>query len=80
MPAMDYSKLLGRMREMRMTQESLARAIGISRQHLNNKLGGHSPFKQKDIKRICELLEIPLEDVGVYFFDDGVTKTKRKGG
>lgn len=75
MPVMDYSKLLGRMREKKMTQESVAKAIGISRQQLNKKLGGGSSFKQKDIKQICMLLGIPLEEVGVYFFNERVTKT-----
>jgi len=75
MPVMDYSKLLGRMRERRMTQEALADAVGISRQQMNNKLNGRSAFKQSDIKAICSLLGIPLEEVGTYFFTDMVTKT-----
>lgn len=75
MPEMDYSKLLGRMREKRMTQEDVAKALNISRQQLNNKLSNHSSFKQKDMRDICVLLEIPLEEVGAYFFTDAVTKT-----
>lgn len=75
MPMMDYSKLLGRMRERRLTQEALADAIGISRVQMNNKLNGRSAFKQSDIKEICSLLDIPLEEVGAYFFTGAVTKT-----
>lgn len=74
MPMMDYSKLLGRMRERRLTQEALADAIGISRTQMNNKLNGRSSFKQSDIKEICCLLDIPLADVGAYFFTSAVTK------
>lgn len=75
MPVMDYSKLMGKMRERHLTQETLAEALGMSRQQMNNKLKGRSPFKQSDIKRTCALLDIPLEDVGAYFFTDAVTKT-----
>lgn len=75
MPVMDYSKLMGKMRERRVTQDALASSIGMSRQQMNNKLNGRSPFKQSDIKEICALLDIPLEEVGIYFFTDAVTKT-----
>ena len=75
MPEMDYSKLMGKMREQHLTQDALAAALGMSRQQMNNKLNGRSPFKQSDIKKTCSLLGIPLEDVGAYFFTDAVTKT-----
>jgi transcriptional regulator with XRE-family HTH domain len=78
MPKMDYGKLLGRMREFGLTQKSVASAIGISRQQLNNKLNGRSPFSQRDIKEICNLLEIPLSNVGTYFFTEVVTKTQQQ--
>lgn len=64
----DHSKLLGRIREYRYTQESLAKAIGINESTLNTKLNGKAFFVTKEIDKICECLEIPDNEIGVYFF------------
>lgn len=64
----DYSKLLGRIRECGMTQESLAVAIGISITTLNLKLNNKAFFTQPEIKRICSVLEIGKDEIGEYFF------------
>ena len=64
----DYSKLLGRMREMNYTQNVLSNRIGISKASLNSKLGNKVDFKQNEITRICNVLDITPELVTVYFF------------
>lgn len=64
----DYSKLLGKIRERRITQRELASAIGISETSLNLSLNCKRPFKQSEISGICELLSIPLANVDAYFF------------
>lgn len=64
----NHSKLLGRMREYGFTQESLAKAIGINESTLNGKLNGKGFFTTKEIDRICELLDIPNELIGIYFY------------
>lgn len=68
MPKMNYGRLLGRMRAKGYTQETLAKAIPMSAGHLNRKLNGDYQFKQFEIKRICELLEIDSTEIGDFFF------------
>ena len=67
MPKMDYSKLLGRIKENGHTPKSVAEAIGISESQFCQKLAGNYPFKQSDIQRLCDLLGIGAADIGSYF-------------
>lgn len=64
------SKLLGKIRECGYTQERLADAIGISKTTLNAKLNGQFYFTTKEIDAICEVLSIPVSEIGEYFFAD----------
>ena len=64
----DYSKLLGRIRERGMTQETLARLIGIKSPTLSLKLNNKAFFTQPEIRKICEALEICFDEIGAYFF------------
>ena len=64
----DYSKLLGRMREKKYTQETLSAAIGMSAQSLNLRLNNKLPFKQDEIITILKCLDVPIEHVDAYFF------------
>ena len=68
MPDMNYAKLLGRIKEYGLTQKELAHRAGISEGQLNQKLKGVYPFKQSDIQRLCEILDISAELIGAYFF------------
>ena len=64
----DYSKLLGRMRELGYTQEKLAKAIGINESTLNAKLNNKGYFNNHLIDKICEVLDISKMDIGSYFY------------
>lgn len=66
MSEMDYSKLLGRVKEKALTQKGLAEKIGVSEGQLCHKLAGHYPFKQSEIAKICNVLEISKTDVGAF--------------
>ena len=68
MAKMDYSALLGLIREKGYTQESLAAKAKISLSQLNGKLNGRYPFKQTDIQSISDVLGISSADIGRYFF------------
>ena len=76
MPKMDYSKLLGRIRELGHTQKSVAEAAKMSEGQFCQKLAGNYPFKQTDIQRLCECLDIPAQEIGDYFFNPRVEKTQ----
>ena len=64
----NHAKLLGRIREYGYTQESLSDAIGINESTLNVKLNGKGYFNTKEIDKMAELLKIPDDEIGVYFF------------
>nr|DAF24316.1 MAG TPA: Protein of unknown function (DUF739) [Caudoviricetes sp.] len=64
----DYSKLLGKIREKGFTQVSLAKELGVSETTLNFSLGNKRAFKQDEILKLCDILEIPLQSLDDYFF------------
>lgn len=76
---LDYSKLLGRIKEKDYTQKSLASEIGISESQLCLKLKGNYPFKQSDIQKICACLEIDPKDIGIYFFTQKLEESQGAG-
>ena len=64
----DYSKLAGRMKEYKYTQETLSKALGISETTLNLSLNNKRDFKQNEILKVCEILHIPKSRLTEYFF------------
>jgi transcriptional regulator with XRE-family HTH domain len=66
--AFDYSKLRGRIKEMYGTQDAFAEAIGIGRVSLSEKLNNKVEFRQREINKSCEVLEIPIDEMTDYFF------------
>ena len=52
------SKLRGKMAEAGYTQRSLASAIGISANSLNDKINQKRPFNTVEIENICKVLKI----------------------
>lgn len=74
----EYTLLTTRMEEYRFSQNTLANAIGIGRTAMNLKFNNKSFFTQKEIRDICEVLDIPSNKVGKYFFEIKVRKTEFK--
>lgn len=66
--AFDYSKLRGRIVEKYGCQRNFAEAFPISERSLSLKLNSVVFFKQPEISRACELLDIPAEEIPHYFF------------
>lgn len=64
----NYDKLLGLMREKKITQQELAKQIGNTTATLNLKLNNKARFKQTEIIKICEVLDISENDIVAYFF------------
>ena len=62
------SLLWGLLKSKRLTQKELANRIGITNQTLSLKMSGKVQFKQKEIKKISEVLDIPQNKIGEYFF------------
>lgn len=68
----DYSKLSGKIVEKFGTQYNFAIAMGLSERSLSLKINSNVPWKSTDISRACELLGIPSNDIGKYFFEEKV--------
>lgn len=64
----NYSKLLGRIKEKVGTQSTFAELMGLSEKTLSMKLNNKNSWKQPEILKACELLDISSEEVFVYFF------------
>lgn len=64
----DYSKLRGRIREKCGTQDQYAKALGIGRVSLSQRLNNQLEFSQDEIFKTCEILEIDQSEIPVYFF------------
>jgi DNA-binding XRE family transcriptional regulator len=66
--AYDYSELLGKLRAKKITQEELAKKIHLNPSTLNQKLNNKSDFSQTEMRNICRVLEVPIENIVSYFF------------
>ena len=63
---MKFNKLKGRMRELGLSQEKVAKEIGITPQAFNAKLNGRSQFTLDEARKIITALS--LSDPNLYFF------------
>lgn len=68
MTDVNYNPLRGRMRECGLTQKECAAKIGLSEGQLNRKLAGEYDFRQDEIHKLCNLLDIDSTEIGRYFF------------
>jgi len=66
--AYNYGKLLGKFRELGLTQADVAARIGITEGTLNRKLASEAQFRQGEMQTIMELIDVPFGSVGEYFF------------
>jgi transcriptional regulator with XRE-family HTH domain len=73
---MDHSALYGRMKQMGITQKSLADMLGINANTLHLKLRGQYPFKATEIAIISGTLGIAQDEIGRYFFQPVVEKSQ----
>lgn len=64
----NYNKLRGRIREVGLTQEEVAKQINVNPATLSLKLNNASEFTQSEIRSICDLLDISGRDLSDYFF------------
>lgn len=69
---MDYKKLKLKIIEVFETQELFAKAMGMSKTALSQRLNGSVEWKSSEIAKACDLLHIPLEEAHLYFFTQKV--------
>lgn len=64
----NYSKLHGRIVEKVGTQANFAEKLGLSERSMSLKLNGRVGWKQTEISKACEILEILPAEIPAYFF------------
>jgi hypothetical protein len=74
----DYSRLNDRIKNAYTTQGRFAKALGIGRVSLNQRLNNKAQFTQGEILYGSELLKIANEEIPIYFFAKQVQKGEPK--
>lgn len=64
----DYSKLRGRIIEKFGTIGNFQKHLNISNVVLSKKMNNRVRLSHDDITQWADLLEIPMDQIGVYFF------------
>lgn len=64
----DFSELKGRIISRYQQYALFAEAMGLSRAQLSERLNGKTNFKPEEVCLACDLLGIPAEEIGTYFF------------
>lgn len=64
----DYRKLRGRIFEIFETQQEFMDKVPISNKTFINKMKGRIAFRNDEIMRIAEVLNISKQDIPDYFF------------
>lgn len=64
----NYSRLLGRIVEKVGTQYKFAEAMGLSERTVSLKLNGKTDWKQSEIEKACDILDIDKCVICEYFF------------
>lgn len=71
---MNYAKLRGRIVEKFGSQSAFATAMEWREALLSAKLNNKSKWEVSEVLKVCELLEIPVDEAHLYFFcTDGCT-------
>ncbi len=66
--AFDYRRLRGKIKEVFGTQDNFAKALGIGRVSLSQRLNNLLDFSQEEIHKSCDILGIKQEELPLYFF------------
>ena len=73
---MSFDKLKGKMKEKHMSQDKMAKSLGITVQSINAKLNGRSKFTLEEVVKITEILS--LKDPVDIFFTPNVPNMQQK--
>ena len=73
----DYSKLLGKIKEVYGTQEKFAKALNLGRVSLSCKLNNKSDFSQTEMQLSAKLLGFSENEIPSYFFSLKVQKSEQ---
>lgn len=74
----DYSRLRGKIKEVFGTEENFAKALGIGRVSLSQRLNNILEFSQREMLKSCELLGLGYDEISDYFFCKISSETRTK--
>lgn len=72
----DYSKLRGRIKEKLGTEREFALRIGRTANYVSKVFQNGTYLTQNDIANGADVLDIPVDEIGVYFFTPEVHKNE----
>ena len=64
----DYSKLLGRIKEICGGQLEFSKRMGLSERTVSLKLNNKIPWKQPEMEKAAQVLQFPISEIQIYFF------------
>lgn len=64
-----YHKLRVRFAELEMRQGDVAQAAGMAKSTMTARMQGKQPWTSTEITRVAEVLHIPREQYGEFFFE-----------
>ena len=73
-----FHKLRVRFAELDLTQNEAARLAGLAPSTLTTRMTGRVPFNVNEVQALCKVLDIPTDQIGAFFFEDG-PKSEKKG-
>lgn len=76
------NKVKGRLAELQLTQKDVADSLGIAQPTANQKINNIRPMDLNEAEKLSDLLQIPPEDFGVYFFykESCIVQPIKEGG
>lgn len=74
----NYDKLKGKIKEVVGTQIKLAELMGLDDTTISNKLNSNTYFTQKEIFKICSILNIEHKEIPEYFFKRKVRESEQE--
>lgn len=74
----DYTRLSNRITELFSCDVNFAIKMGFSERTLSLKLNNKSEWKQTDIIKACNLLDIKVSEIDIYFFTLKVQRIEHK--
>lgn len=75
----DYCHLRGKIREVYGTEAAFAKALGMGRVSLSQRLNNNLEFSANEIRESCALLGITSAEIPKYFFAEKVQKHEPQG-
>lgn len=75
---LNYDKLKGKIKEVLGTQSKLAEELDLDETTISNKLNSNTFFTQKEILKICSILNIAKDKIPEYFFREKVRENEQK--